>query len=189
MKKLMTAIVLCVLVFWTGRIYSINRKPQMVTYYSIGDIIDCGDLELSFVESHLVSQGDMTRINGRKITPEELHWAIKTCRGIADLDIGQALVVSQGTVIIAEAFDGTDAMIERAGSICTRPMGLVKLAKNTQDFRYDVPAFGMHTLQEMHKSGIVWAALESNRTIILDKSEVLAEANRLKIRLLGFKKA
>lgn len=53
MKKLMTAIVLCVLVFWTGRIYSINRKPQMVTYYSIGDIIDCGDLELSFVESHL----------------------------------------------------------------------------------------------------------------------------------------
>lgn len=53
MKKLMTAIVLCVLVFWTGRIYSINRKPQMVTYYIIGDIIDCGDLELSFVESHL----------------------------------------------------------------------------------------------------------------------------------------
>ena len=139
-----------------------------------------------FVESHLVAQGDMTRVNGRKITPEELHWAIKTCRGIADLNIGQALIVSQGTVVIAEAFDGTDAMIGRAGSICTRPMGLVKLAKNTQDFRYDVPTFGMHTLQEMHKTGIVWAALESGRTIILDKPEVLAEANRLKIRLLGF---
>ena len=139
-----------------------------------------------FVESYLTSKGDITPINGRKITPEELQWAIETCRGIADLNIGQALVVSRGTVIIAEAFDGTDAMIERAGNICSRPMGLVKLAKKTHDFRCDVPTFGMHTLQEMHKAGIVWAALESDRTIILDKHEVLAEANRLKIRILGF---
>ena len=139
-----------------------------------------------FVESCIVSQGDITPINGRKIAPEELRWAINTCRGIADLNIGQSLVVSRGTVIIAEAFDGTDAMIERAGAICNRPMGLVKLAKNTQDFRYDVPIFGMHTLQEMHKAGIVWAALESGRTVILDQPEVLAEASRLKIRILGF---
>ena len=111
--------------------------------------------------------------------------AIKTCRGIADLDIGQAIVVSHGTVIIAEAFDGTDAMIERAKTICNRPMGLVKLAKNSQDFRYDVPTFGMRTLQGMYDAGITWAALESDRTIILDKPEVLAEANRLKIRILG----
>lgn len=53
MKKAILAIALCVLVFWAGRIYSINRKPQEVTYYSIGDTIDCGDLELCFCESHL----------------------------------------------------------------------------------------------------------------------------------------
>ena len=60
------------------------------------------------------------------------------------------------------------------------------MAKNSQDFRYDVPTFGMHTLEEMHKSGIVWVALESGRTIILDKQDVIAEAQRLKIRILGF---
>lgn len=138
-----------------------------------------------FMESHLVSRGDMTHENKKEIDPEELLWAIKTCRGIADLNIGQSLIVSRGTVIITEAFDGTDAMIERAGNICSRPMGLIKLAKKDQDFRFDVPVFGMHTLQEMHKSGVVWAALESERSIILDKSEVLAEANRLKIRIIG----
>lgn len=139
-----------------------------------------------FMESYVVSQGDMTPAYGQKVNEAELRWAIDTCRGIADLNIGQSLVVSRGTVIIAEAFDGTDAMIERAGSICSRPMGLVKLAKNGQDFRYDVPTFGMHTLEEMHKSGIVWAVLESGRTVILDKQDVIAEAKRLKIRILGF---
>ena len=139
-----------------------------------------------FMESHIVSKGDMTHVNGRNVRSEELHWAVKTCRGIADLDIGQSIVVNHGTVIIAEGFDGTNAMIERAKNICNHPMGLVKLAKNSQDFRYDIPCFGMQTLQEMHNSGIVWAALESDRTIILDKPEVIAEANRLKIRIFGF---
>lgn len=139
-----------------------------------------------FMESYVVSQGDMTPTYGQKVDEAELLWAIDTCRGVADLNIGQSLVVNQGTVIITEAFDGTDAMIERAGSICNRPMGLVKLAKKSQDFRYDVPTFGMHTLLEMHKSGIVWVALESGRTIILDKQDVIAEAQRLKIRILGF---
>lgn len=138
-----------------------------------------------FMEAHVVSKGDLTAVNGQKLNPEELNWAIKTCRGIANLDIGQAIVVSHGTVIITEAFDGTDAMIERAKTICNRPMGLVKLAKISQDFRYDVPTFGMRTLQGMYDAGITWAALESDRTIILDKPKVLTEANRLKIRILG----
>jgi DUF1009 family protein len=65
-------------------------------------------------------------------------------------------------------------------------MGLVKVAKENQDFRYDVPIFGLRTLQKMHAFGIRWAALESGRTMILDKKAVLAEADRLKITLLGF---
>ena len=65
-------------------------------------------------------------------------------------------------------------------------LGLVKAAKENQDFRFDVPIFGLRTLQKMHASNLRWAALESERTIILDKKAVLAEADRLKITLLGF---
>ena len=65
-------------------------------------------------------------------------------------------------------------------------MGLIKLAKPTQDFRFDVPIFGLKTLQNMHTAGIQWAALESNRTLILDPKTVLEEADRQKITLLGF---
>ena len=55
MKKTLTAITICFLFFWTGRIISINQNQPITTYYEINDTLDCGDLELSFVESHLDS--------------------------------------------------------------------------------------------------------------------------------------
>ena len=111
---------------------------------------------------------------------------IHICRTIAGLDIGQSIVVCNGTVIIVEGFDGTDAMIERAGEICNKPMGLIKLAKASQDFRFDVPVFGLRTLEKMHMAGIQWAALESQRTFMLNKSNVIQSAERFGIHLLGF---
>lgn len=53
MKKVIVPIVVCLFVFWTARVISINRNPPITTYYNIGESIDCGDLEVSIVESHL----------------------------------------------------------------------------------------------------------------------------------------
>ena len=53
MKKIIAAITICLIVFWTARIISINLNPPITIYYNIGDTLDCGDLEVSFVESHL----------------------------------------------------------------------------------------------------------------------------------------
>lgn len=139
-----------------------------------------------FMEEHLATAGLLTKKAYYSVTPETMQHGIKVCRGIAALDIGQSVVVRNGTTLLVEGFDGTDALIERAASICKDDMGLVKAAKESQDFRYDVPIFGLRTLQKMHEAGIQWAALESERTIILDKKSVLAEADRLKITLLGF---
>ncbi len=139
----------------------------------------------SFVEELLVDQGALTR-NKARINREFLQKSIHICRTIAGLDIGQSIVVCNGTVIIVEGFDGTDAMIERAGSICSKPMGLIKLAKASQDFRFDVPVFGPRTLKKMYMAGIQWAALESKKTLMLHKSELLKEAERLNIHILGF---
>lgn len=53
MKKIIVVITVCFLVFWTGRIISVNQNPPITKYYEIGDILDCGDLEVCFIESHL----------------------------------------------------------------------------------------------------------------------------------------
>ena len=138
-----------------------------------------------FLEDQLVSPGNLTKTSA-KLDPEQLQKSVEICKKIAALDVGQGIVVSNGTVIAVEAFEGTDAMIERAGTLCKRPMGLIKLAKPTQDFRFDVPIFGPRTLKKMVASGLTWAALESYRTLILEKERVLEEANQQNITIFGF---
>ena len=138
-----------------------------------------------FLEDQLASPGNLTKTSA-KLDPEQLQKSIDICKQIAALDVGQGIVVSNGTVIAVEAFEGTDAMIERAGTLCKRPMGLIKLAKQTQDFRFDVPVLGPRTLKKMMESGLTWAALESHRTLILEKERVLEEADRQNIAIFGF---
>ena len=138
-----------------------------------------------FVEDQLVSPGNLTK-KSNHINKEDLTYGIDVCRSVAKLNIGQSLIIRDGTIVIVEAFDGTDAMIERAGTICKGHMGLIKLAKTDQDFRFDVPVFGEKTLQKMSAAGIQWAALESQKTLILNKEAILEEAEKLDINLLGF---
>ena len=168
---------------------SLKEKNASTIFGTLIKEIEKIDIEVldarCFLEDQLVSPGNLTK-TATKIDTEQLQKSIDTCRKIAALDIGQGIVVSNGTIIAVEAFEGTDAMIERAGTLCKQPMGLIKLAKQSQDFRFDVPIFGPRTLKKMAESGLTWAALESYRTLILEKERVLEEANQKNITIFGF---
>jgi len=99
--------------------------------------------------------------------------------------VGQGVVVSRGTVLAVEAFEGTNAMIERAGQFGAKICLFVKLGKPKQDTRFDVPVFGLKTLQAMKNSGVLSAVLQSNHVLILNKEKVLQEAKDKKITLIG----
>jgi DUF1009 family protein len=58
--------------------------------------------------------------------------------------------------------------------------------KASQDYRFDVPVFGQHTLETMREAGIAAAALEAGKVIILDRPAVVAQARTWGIHLLGF---
>jgi DUF1009 family protein len=111
---------------------------------------------------------------------------IRIASEIARLDIGQSVIVKNGTVLCVEGFDGTDAMIRHAQSFEMADMLLVKASKPHHDFRFDVPVFGLQTLELMHASGIFYAALESERTIILNRDFVLKRAEALGIKIFGY---
>ena len=168
---------------------SLKEKNASTIFGALIKEIEKLDIEVldarCFLEDQLVNPGNLTKTT-IKIDSEQLQKSIEICKKIAALDVGQGIVVSKGTVIAIEAFEGTDAMIERAGTLCKHPMGLIKLAKQTQDFRFDVPVFGPRTLKKMAESGLTWAALESYRTLILEKERVLEEANEKNITIFGF---
>jgi UDP-2,3-diacylglucosamine hydrolase len=120
------------------------------------------------------------------MSEETLAHGARLAREVARLDIGQSVVVSSGTVIAVEAFEGTDAMLRRAGGFGADAPLFVKTAKPKQDFRFDVPVFGRGTLEVMREAKISAAALEAGATLILEKSAVLAEARAAGIQLLGY---
>jgi DUF1009 family protein len=139
----------------------------------------------SFIDDQMATVGTMT---GGKfpIEPDYLEHGIHIARESARLDIGQGCVVRKGTVLAVEAFEGTDAMIRRAGEFKTDQALFVKTVKTRQDFRFDVPCFGLRTLETMREAGLTAAALEAGKVIIIDKPAVLAQARTWGIALHGF---
>jgi DUF1009 family protein len=89
-------------------------------------------------------------------------------------------------VLAVEAIEGTDECIRRAGQLC--PAGgftVVKVAKPSQDMRFDVPTVGLGTIQTMRAVGARVLAIESEKTIILNPDEMLALANSAGISVIA----
>lgn len=139
----------------------------------------------AFIDDQMATPGNMA---GPRLPTdvEYLTHGIAIAREIARLDIGQGCVVRKGTVLAVEAFEGTDPMLRRAGTFKTDETLFVKAVKPAQDFRFDVPVFGLRTLETMREAGIAAAALEAGKVIILEKPAVLQQAKAHGIALHGF---
>ncbi|CAI8279892.1 MAG: Uncharacterised protein [Opitutia bacterium UBA7350] len=137
------------------------------------------------LDDQLASPGLMTP-GKLKVPPEYLQHGIKIAEGAAELDIGQGCVVRKGTVLAVEAYEGTDPMLQRAGSFKTDDLIFVKTVKRAQDYRFDVPVFGERTLDMMQASGIQTAALKAGSVILLDKDKLIEAASIKGIQLFGF---
>jgi hypothetical protein len=95
-----------------------------------------------------------------KVDPEHIAHGIRMAKEVARLDIGQGVVVRKGTVLSVEAFEGTDDMLARANKSRPDKLIFVKTTKPRQDWRFDVPVFGMQTIEKMRESGISTACLK-----------------------------
>ena len=168
----------------------LDRKNAETIFGAIGDEIEKAGVHLLdarvFMDQDLAEQGLL--IKGKeKIEPDHLAHGIEIARENARLDVGQGVVVSQGTVLAVEAFEGTNAMLERAGKFGAKNCLFVKLGKPSQDTRFDVPVFGSKTLQAMRDGGVRNAALEIGSVLVLNKPESIIEAKKLGIGLTGFR--
>lgn len=118
----------------------------------------------------------------------EFGWQI--AKAIGGLDIGQSVCIKDQTVIAVEAIEGTDLCIRRAGELCTAGgMTIVKVAKPSQDMRFDVPTVGLKTLESIATAGGKVLAIEAGKTILLDQQEFIAAARRLNVSVVALDEA
>lgn len=118
----------------------------------------------------------------------EFGWQI--AKAIGGLDIGQSVCIKDQTVIAVEAIEGTDLCIRRAGELCTAGgMTIVKVAKPSQDMRFDVPTVGLKTLESIAAAGGKVLAIEASKTILLDQQQFVAAARRLNVSVVAWDEA
>lgn len=96
MKKILSAFIICFLIFWAGRIISINQNPPIIAYYDIGDTLDCGDLEVSFHKDISFPESIGILIENPSFLPQytgfkNLKLLAGLTGGISDEDIRTAL--------------------------------------------------------------------------------------------------
>ncbi len=138
-----------------------------------------------YLQELLFPKGLLTE---KKYSPgqlEDINFGWRMAREIGRLDIGQCVVVRDGTVLAVEAIEGTDAAIIRGGGLGRGKSVVVKVKKPDQDFRFDLPAIGVKTIDSMISVGAEVLAVEAGQALLFDGQAMIDQANRAGIVVVG----
>src|SRR6478609_4064485 len=129
---------------------------------------------------------------GRKLTEAQqadVEFGFRIAKEVSRLEIGQLVVVKEGTVLAVEGFEGTDKCLARGGELAGKNGGAVaiKVAKLNHDMRFDVPCIGPKTLETCAAAGVAVLAFESGRSLVLEQETcaLLADKHRLALTTVG----
>ncbi|MFZ4115502.1 MAG: LpxI family protein [Chthoniobacterales bacterium] len=139
----------------------------------------------TFLESHLATPGLIAGPKPSTRQCEEITFGHHIAKEVSRLNIGQTVIVKNGTVLAVEGFEGTDETIQRGGMLGQGKACMVKVSKPHHDMRFDVPVIGLRTLETAAAAGITLMALEAGRTLLLELEEIKERAHQLGITLWG----
>jgi len=167
----------------------------------------------AFLEPLLAQGGVLTARAPDEEELKDIEYGLGVARAVAAFDIGQTVIIASQACVAVEAMEGTDAAIERAGTlmrsleadapgatstrhpsdndpslgipILRRHLTVVKVAKPNQDMRFDVPVIGIGTLETMLRAGASCLSVEAGRTLLFDREALLRRADEENIAMIA----
>jgi len=139
----------------------------------------------SFLQPLLAGGGTLTRRAPTGDELADLEFGYRMADAVAKLDIGQTIVVKDRAVVAVEAMEGTDATIVRAGGLAGPGTRVVKVAKPSQDLRFDVPVVGLSTIEVMSRAGATVLSIDAGLTLVVDGPAVARLADECGIAIVG----
>jgi DUF1009 family protein len=140
---------------------------------------------VEFLRDQMATAGAMSRRSPSSAEQRDVEYGTTVARALAGMDLGQTAVVKDRAAVALEAMEGTDETIRRAGRIAGPGTVVVKVSKPRQDMRFDVPVVGEGTLQAMREARACVLAVDADKTLLVDRSEFLAAADRHGIVVWG----
>src|SRR5437870_4449276 len=122
--------------------------------------------------------------------PTEDEWSdirrgFAVARAVADLSVGQTVVVRRGAVSAVEAIEGTTETIRRGVALSGPGAVVVKAVAPGHDFRFDTPAIGPETVEAAISGGASAMAIEAGRVLILDREATIRRADAAGLALVS----
>lgn len=164
-----------------------NRRDETLLSRVAAVLEGCGIRVLpqaEFVPELLAGPGPLSQTPPTEAQRADALLGFRVARTVAALDVGQTVVVKDGTILAVEAVEGTDAAIAR-GAAAAAGACVVKVARPAQDPRFDVPTIGEQTLMALLSGGAKALAFEAGRTLVLDRERLVAVADRNGIAVWG----
>jgi DUF1009 family protein len=139
----------------------------------------------TYMDDQLASTGLIAGPKLSRREEEDVRYGFGIAKETSRLDIGQTVVVKNGTVLAVEAFEGTNAAMKRGGELGRKDAIMVKVSKPNQDFRFDVPVIGPITLEAARDARIRILGIEAGRTLLLEKERLTALADEHRVSIFG----
>jgi len=139
----------------------------------------------TFLEEFMPQVGHIAGPNPKKRRWEDAEYGFKIAKASSKLDIGQTVVVRNGTVLAVEAFEGTNECLKRGGALGKGGATMVKVSKPNQDMRFDVPVIGPETITTAAACGVDVIAVEAGKTLLLEQPDVIRLCVEHKVALIA----
>jgi DUF1009 family protein len=141
----------------------------------------------ALLKTMLADEGVMTRRKPSQAECEAIEYGRRVAHALAGFDIGQSVAIAERACVAVEAMEGTDAMLRRAaGLVNGRKLVLVKVSTGRKRLLFDVPVVGPQTIAVMREAGATALAVDAGRTLLLDRAEMLANADESAISVVGY---
>ncbi len=134
---------------------------------------------------YLMPIGVLGAIRPSAVNAADINTAILAAKALGAKDLGQAVVVTNGQVVIEEGRDGTDAMLRRLAQSSNSGGVLAKALKPGQERRADLPTIGPDTITNAHAAGLSGVVIEAGNAFLLDRPGTVSSADRLGLFVIG----
>ena len=165
-----------------------QRNAESI-FAAIADELAKVDIDLlpatTFLEDCLASAGLIAGVKLSRREEDDVDLGLKIAREIARLDVGQTVIVKNGTVVAVEAFEGTNETITRGGALAREGAVMIKVAKPNQDMRFDVPVIGVETIRIADQAKLRVIAVEAGKTLLLERDAAVDLANRSRMSIIA----
>ncbi len=167
----------------------LKQRNAETLFGAIGDELKKDGIELlpatTFLDELMPKPGHVAGPSLKRRRWEDVDYGFHIAKESSRLDIGQTVVVKNGTVLAVEAFEGTNECVKRGGALGKGGATMVKVSKPDQDMRFDVPVVGPETINNAAASGVDVIAVEAGKTIVLARDEVEKLCQTLKVSLVA----